>query len=138
VPDDAALGAFLRQRREAKAFSLDDLATATRIRPRYLSALEEDRLADLPAPMFVRGHLRAYCAPVGEPAGYALSLYAARVRGLADTPPVPPPRPAAMGWRPARPVLIAAALLLVLGGALPLFASAPAAHEERGVSEVSR
>ena len=70
MPDDAALGAFLRQRREAKAFSLDDLATATRIRPRYPSA--------------------------------------------------------------------PAALLLVLGGALCLFASAPAAHDERGVSEVSR
>ncbi len=48
-------GATLRAAREARGFSLDDLAAETKIRPPLLAALEAQRLAELPAAVFVRG-----------------------------------------------------------------------------------
>ena len=54
------LGAYLRSLREAKGSSLEDMARSTRVGIRHLEALEEERLADLPSPVFVRGFIRAY------------------------------------------------------------------------------
>lgn len=133
------LGAFLRDRREAKGLSVADLSDATRIAPRLLDALEQDRLEALPAPVFVRGFVRAYCAAVDEPADHALQLYEDSRKPVGEpAPPVipapaPAPRPAATpphAARPvARPVLVAASLGVVLGGVvaylLPLSGDTP-------------
>jgi cytoskeleton protein RodZ len=143
-------GALLREWREARGMSIDELSRATRIGPHFLRALEEDRLDDLPAPVFVRGFIRAYCASVAGSAGEALARYDARVGPPTPTPRVvaavaarPPASPAASpvtrarrrptarllaGSRP-RTLLIAAVLLVVVGGALyrlaPLAPTAP-------------
>ncbi|HLQ61894.1 MAG TPA: helix-turn-helix transcriptional regulator [Candidatus Acidoferrales bacterium] len=53
-------GAALAERRAARGLSLEQVAAATRIRPAQLAALEEGRFDDLAAPVYVRGHLRAY------------------------------------------------------------------------------
>src|SRR5262249_57323755 len=79
MQDGPRLGALLRKCRESKGASLDDLSRATRIARRYLVAIEEDRLRDLPAPVFVRGFLRSYCASVAEPPERVLALYEASV-----------------------------------------------------------
>ena len=127
MQNGAGLGAFLRHCREAQGLSRDDLSGATRMVPRFLRALEEDRFADRPAPVFVRGYIRAYHARVGAPTARALGLYDAHLRrAYAPAPPAPPRRPAGTSrWRrPAAPALIAAALL-ILRGALCLFAASP-------------
>ena len=54
-----SLGSHLRSLREAKQASLEDMARSTRVGIRHLEALEEERLADLPSPVFVRGFIRA-------------------------------------------------------------------------------
>lgn len=127
------LGAFLRNRREAKGLSVADVASATRIAPRILDALEHDRPDGLPAPVFVRGFIRAYCAAVEEPADHALELYEARqmsVVGLA--PPVAPAprarRASALATAPprsavpiVRPLFLAAGLGVLLGGLVAYF-----------------
>src|SRR5690242_2534602 len=70
-----SLGAYLRSLREARGGSLEDMARSTRVGIRHLEALEEERLADLPSPVFVRGFIRAYCNFLREPAEEALGRY---------------------------------------------------------------
>jgi cytoskeleton protein RodZ len=70
-----SLGAHLRSLREAKGSSLEDMARSTRVGIRHLEALEEERLADLPSPVFVRGFLRAYCGFLRESPETALARY---------------------------------------------------------------
>src|SRR5260370_12723503 len=87
-------GAHLRSLREAKGGSLEDMARSTRVGIRHLEALEDERLADLPSPVFVRGFIRAYCSFLRENPEPALGRY----QELAGTPaaaqaPSAPPRP---------------------------------------------
>lgn len=55
-----SIGERLRGRRRERGLRLQDVEAATRIRLRYIQALEEDRVADLPAEVFTLGFLRAY------------------------------------------------------------------------------
>jgi cytoskeletal protein RodZ len=54
------LGTILQETREARNLTLEDVAQVTRIRVRYLEALEEGRYDVLPTPVHVRGFLRNY------------------------------------------------------------------------------
>jgi cytoskeleton protein RodZ len=54
------LGALLRQTREEKRVSLEQIEEHTRIRRKYLLALEEARYEDLPTPGHIHGFLRNY------------------------------------------------------------------------------
>lgn len=71
----SSLGLHLRGLREARGASLDDIARSTRVGRRHLEALESDRLGELPAPVFVKGFIRAYCEFLDAGPGEALSLY---------------------------------------------------------------
>ncbi len=55
-----SVGSQLRQKREALALSLDQVAQATHIRLHYLEALEADQFDLLPSKTQLRGFLRAY------------------------------------------------------------------------------
>jgi len=108
------LGAYLRSLREAKGSSLEDMARSTRVGIRHLEALEEERLADLPSPVFVRGFIRAYCSFLREGPEAALGHYQelAGERAAAEAASAPP-RP--RNTRASSSVLLGLALLLVLG-----------------------
>jgi len=54
------LGTILRETRQTRGETIDDVAQITRIRPRYLEALEEERYDVLPTAVHVRGFLRNY------------------------------------------------------------------------------
>jgi cytoskeleton protein RodZ len=54
------IGQQLRQQREARSLTIDQAASATRIRAHYLTALETGEFGLLPSPVHVRGFLRAY------------------------------------------------------------------------------
>ena len=58
-------GATLRQHREAKKMALETIVEKTKIRPAILEALEEERFADLPEPVFLKGFLRQLAACLG-------------------------------------------------------------------------
>lgn len=70
-----SLGLYLRGLREAKGMSLDDISRSIRVGRPHLEALEEDTLAELPAPVFVKGFIRAYCAYLECSPDHALALY---------------------------------------------------------------
>lgn len=55
-----AIGAQLRQAREAMGLQVAQVATRLNIAGRYISALESDDFAALPGNAFVRGYLRSY------------------------------------------------------------------------------
>jgi cytoskeleton protein RodZ len=112
-----SLGGHLRALREAKGSSLEDMARSTRVGIRHLEALEEERLADLPSPVFVRGFIRAYCSFLREAPEEALAHYEAlEGERAAFQAANAPPRPRTT-WAPSS-VLVGLALLVILGIAL--------------------
>lgn len=54
-------GRYLREQRQRRGVSIEQLAAATKIPRRSLVLLEEDRHEDLPGPVFAKGFLRC-CA----------------------------------------------------------------------------
>ncbi|MEN9217069.1 MAG: DUF4115 domain-containing protein [Gloeomargarita sp. HHBFW_bins_162] len=54
------IGQYLRQVREQRQLSLEDISVRTRIQIRLLRALEEGQVAELPEPIYVQGFLRQY------------------------------------------------------------------------------
>ncbi|HEX9098502.1 MAG TPA: helix-turn-helix domain-containing protein [Candidatus Dormibacteraeota bacterium] len=58
-------GAFLAAKRGERGLTLEQAASATHIRPEFLSALEADEPELLPAPVYARGYLRTYARYLG-------------------------------------------------------------------------
>ncbi|MCU0244227.1 MAG: helix-turn-helix domain-containing protein [Acidobacteria bacterium] len=104
----AGIGPSLKEAREARDISLEEIASATKIVPRYLEALESDRLDLMPAGFFVKGIIRSYAKAVGLDPDEVLGRY--RAAGLLGEPEakkrfvlkVPAPSPAAPEGPPAR------------------------------------
>lgn len=69
------LGGLLRGRREERGLTIEQAEEATRIRRRYLQALEDESFADLPGEVYVRGFLRLYAEYLGLDPAEVLSLY---------------------------------------------------------------
>jgi len=59
------IGSSLRDARVRSGLDFPDLEQRTKIRPKYLRALEDERFDILPAPTYVRGFLRAYADALG-------------------------------------------------------------------------
>jgi len=57
---EPTVGERLRDAREAQPLSLAQISAELRIEPQFLTALEEDRLEDFPAPVFAKGYLKQY------------------------------------------------------------------------------
>ena len=60
-----SIGRYLKNEREIRQVSLEELAQTTRIPLRHLSNLEDDHLERLPGDVFVRGFLKSYAKAVG-------------------------------------------------------------------------
>ena len=59
------IGASLREARLRQSLDFPELEERTKIRPKYLRALEDERFDILPAPTYVRGFLRSYAEALG-------------------------------------------------------------------------
>lgn len=80
----------LREAREAKSLTLHQVSREIRIRTRYLEALEQGDLGELPSAVHVRGFLRSYADFLGLNAKELLD--ALRQQGesaSSETPPIP-------------------------------------------------
>jgi len=58
-------GQELREQRESRGISLDDVSVSTRVSMRHLQALEGDRFTELPGGVFNRGIVRSYAMCCG-------------------------------------------------------------------------
>jgi cytoskeletal protein RodZ len=54
------VGQILKEERESKFYTLDEIEKATKIRKELLKALEEDDYSKLPPPTFVQGFIKNY------------------------------------------------------------------------------
>ena len=67
------LGDLLRQARERKGVTLEQVEAATRIRLKFLDALERGDYASMPGEVYVRGFVRSYASFLGLDPQEALS-----------------------------------------------------------------
>ena len=71
-----SLGEKLRQAREERGISINEVAEQTRISPQYLKAIESDDYKPLPGGIFNKGFLRSYARYIGFDENEALHDYA--------------------------------------------------------------
>ena len=107
------VGSFLRQLREAKSLSIEEISRTTRMPASSVERIEADRFDELPGEVFVRGFLKSYARALGVPAEEVLARYTASRRVAWVTP-----LPVSSTAKPARTrrfgVAIAFVLLLIL------------------------
>jgi cytoskeleton protein RodZ len=84
----ARVGEELRDARTALGYSLEEMAAGLRINRRYLAALEEGRVRDLPGPAYALGFVRSYSSALGLDADEMVRRFressAAAARGKHD------------------------------------------------------
>src|SRR3954451_23662486 len=71
----AELGDMLRDASTAKGLSLAEVERDTKIRAKYITALEDNHLADLPGPVYARGFLRNYAVYLGLDADEVIEMF---------------------------------------------------------------
>lgn len=113
APGALRVGADLRAARLRLGRGLPDVAAGLRVKPAYLEALEEGRIADLPSPAHAAGFLRAYAGALGLDPDALARRFRAGAPGAARRTELAFPAPA-----PERGVPAGAAVLL--GGLLAL------------------
>jgi cytoskeletal protein RodZ len=104
------MGEVLRDARLQLDLSIQQAADDTKVRKKYLVALEEDDYPELPAPIYARGFLHIYAEYLGIDPTYASKLY--QPPQIAATSSAI--RPAASGFRPGAPFSAQAALMVLL------------------------
>ena len=74
----SSVGSYLRELRERRGVSLEEIARSTRVLHRYLEAIEADDFAALPATVFTKGFIRSYCQALDVAPDEAFALYEER------------------------------------------------------------
>ncbi|MEK3882207.1 RodZ domain-containing protein [Paenibacillus sp. PL2-23] len=93
------LGALLRKAREQRGLSLDEIQELTKIRKRYLEAIESGDYSVLPGSFYVRAFVKNYSEAVGLDPEEVLRLYQHEVPAPAvehATEPIPVRKPRKM------------------------------------------
>lgn len=88
------IGNSLREARQRQGLELARVEDATKIRGKYLQALEDERFEVLPAASYVKGFLRTYAEHLGLDGQLYVDEFNSRFSNM-DEPPVAaaPPRP---------------------------------------------
>ena len=108
----SGLGALLKNEREKRGFSYEQLAQITRLRKHFLEAMENEEWESLPPSVFVKGFIRSYAKALGLEEEKLLDLYKSVV-----PEDVAPPTPIIEPKKPKRGIILVLALFL---GALAL------------------
>jgi flagellar biosynthesis protein FlhG len=82
---DEVTGPVLRKIRESRGLDLAEISQRTKISERHLRSIEEERFADMPAAVYVRGFVTEYARMLRIDAARVAELYLRRLRGT--TPP---------------------------------------------------
>jgi hypothetical protein len=86
------IGSSLREARSRRGLTLPQIEGDTRIRSRFLTALEEEQFDVLPAPAYVRGFLRTYAEYLGLDGQQFVDEYNSRF-APSEEPVAAPPTP---------------------------------------------
>src|SRR6202140_2237959 len=126
------LGETLAAKRGERGLTIEQAATATRIRAHYLSALASNELERLAAPVYAKGHLRTYALFLG--------LDPEPLVAMLNPPPRDMRRLLSIGNLAARPRMVitapalAAAGLVLLAGAFSGYAWRQVQADQRPVA----
>jgi cytoskeletal protein RodZ len=112
------IGSSLRRAREQRGLELSDVECETRIRSRYLRALEEERFDLIPGAAYAKGFLRTYADHLGLDADTFVDELTTRLPPE-DEPPLHA-TPAGRRRRLAAPAPLAG-LVVVIGAAVALW-----------------
>lgn len=82
------LGEFLRNEREKRGLSQDQVAEITRLRKHFIEALENEDWEKLPSPVFVKGFIRSYAQVIGFDGKEAIEMFE-RIAPVEDQIPKP-------------------------------------------------
>ena len=108
-----SIGQYLRQHREQRAMSVEEVSRATRIPVANLERLENDHFDDLPGEVFVRGFLKAYARALHLPVDDVLARYTSS-RRVTNVTPLPMTSPIQKTQSRRFGVAIAFVVLLIL------------------------
>lgn len=127
----SGLGALLRSERENRGLSHEQVAQITRLRKRFLEALENEEWENLPPSVFVKGFIKSYAKALGLDEGKLLDLYKSTVPDN-----VAPPIPILVPKKPRKKIpLVLALCLIALSIAIYLFIDRPSPEQSRVQSE---
>lgn len=132
-----SIGKFLREARDQRGLSIDQIARDTNISRHYLTALEEDHYEVFPAEPYVIGFLRNYCDYLGLDTEGLIGKY--RTQKIQEQPaPLaelirqPSPWPLRVLWGGAALVVVLVVAFLVAPPVFSFFASLPQALATAG------
>ena len=109
-------GEHLKREREMRGVTLEEISAATRIAPRFLTALESEQWELLPGGVFNRGFIRSVARYLGLDEDTLVAEYALETRGRPDPGVVAdPPEEPDRNW-PRVFVVVVLALLVLAGG----------------------
>ena len=116
----ADIGASLRNARTSAGIDISEIEAETKIRAKYLRALENEEWAQLPGPTYVRSFMRTYADALGLDGRMLVEEYKLRHERPSDQDlmPISPPRRAQR--RPQRRRMPRWAVILTLVGVLIL------------------
>jgi cytoskeleton protein RodZ len=113
------IGSTLREARTRQGLELHDAQQATRIRARYLAALEEERFDRLPAEAYAKAFLRTYADYLGLDSALFVAELEARFEASRPAAPPQPTRAVSLPSLDLRPVAaLSVALAVVAAGVL--------------------
>src|SRR3954454_17387589 len=95
------VGPTLREARKRRQIELSEVEEATRIRPRYLRAIENEEWDVLPGGVYTRGFIRTYAGFLGLDGERLAEDYRKNVEGGQRGPEpaaTPAPRPPERRW----------------------------------------
>jgi cytoskeletal protein RodZ len=117
-----SFGTRLMREREQRKITLEDISQSTKIRIRFLVAIEQEHFDELPGGILTRGFIRAYASHVGIDKEQAIADYlAATLANQPEPDPQQPPEPEIRNRRDAVPrhvswALLAAGLVILAVG----------------------
>ena len=80
------IGALLKEEREKKGLTLEQMAKTIRLRTQIIEALESEDWNELPAQVFVKGFIRSYTQTLGLDKNTVMSLYEKSVPPVDESP----------------------------------------------------
>ena len=111
-------GDHLKREREMRGVSLEEIAAATRIAPRFLAALESEQWELLPGGVFNRGFIRSVARYLGLDEDSLVAEYALETKGRPDPGVVAdPPEEPDRNWARISVVVIFTLLIVAAGWA---------------------
>lgn len=108
-------GEHLKREREMRGVSLEEISSATRIAPRFLTALENEQWDRLPGGVFNRGFIRAIARFLGLDEDSLVSEYALVTKGRPEPGVVADP-PIESGTRYQEITLVIVLAMFLIAG----------------------